>query len=45
MLTDPARTPVTDFESALGSGDEFLNIELFATVAEAQALADRWRWE
>jgi hypothetical protein len=25
--------------------DEFLNIELFATVAEAHALADRWRWE
>jgi putative transposase len=25
--------------------DEFLNTELFATVAEAQALADRWRWE
>ena len=24
---------------------EFLNTELFATVAEAQALADRWRWE
>lgn len=25
--------------------DEFLNTELFATVAEAQGLADRWRWE
>jgi hypothetical protein len=25
--------------------DEFLNTELFATVPEAQALADRWRWE
>ncbi len=25
--------------------DEFLNTELVATVAEAQALADRWRWE
>jgi transposase InsO family protein len=25
--------------------DESLNIELFTTVAEAQALADRWRWE
>ncbi len=25
--------------------DEFLNMELFSTVAEAQALADRWRWE
>ena len=25
--------------------DEFLNTELFTTVAEAQALADRWRWE
>ncbi len=25
--------------------DEFLNTELFATVAEAQALADCWRWE
>ena len=25
--------------------DEFLSTELFATVAEAQALADRWRWE
>ena len=25
--------------------DEFLNTELFATVAEAQSLADRWRWE
>ena len=24
--------------------DEFLNIELFATVAEAQGLADRWWW-
>ena len=24
--------------------DEFLNTELFTTVAEAQALADRWRW-
>jgi transposase InsO family protein len=23
--------------------DEFLNAELFATVAEAQGLADRWR--
>jgi hypothetical protein len=22
-----------------------LNTELFTTVAEAQALADRWRWE
>jgi transposase InsO family protein len=25
--------------------DEFLNIELFATVAEARGLADRCRWE
>jgi putative transposase len=25
--------------------DDFLNTELFTTVAEAQALADRWRWE
>jgi transposase InsO family protein len=25
--------------------DEFLNTQLFGTVAEAQALADRWRWE
>jgi putative transposase len=25
--------------------DEFLNTQLFATVAEAQALADRCRWE
>lgn len=25
--------------------DEFLNTELFATVAEAQGLADRWRWD
>ncbi len=25
--------------------DEFLNTKLFTTVAEAQALADRWRWE
>jgi putative transposase len=25
--------------------DEFLNTKLFATVAEAQALANRWRWE
>jgi transposase InsO family protein len=25
--------------------DEFLNAELFATVAEAQGLANRWRWE
>jgi len=25
--------------------DEFLNTELFATVSEAQGLADRWRWE
>ena len=25
--------------------DEFLNTELFTTVAEAQALANRWRWE
>ena len=25
--------------------DEFLNTELFATVAEAQGLANRWRWE
>jgi len=25
--------------------DEFLNTELFAIVAEAQALADRWRWD
>ncbi len=25
--------------------DEFLNTELIATVSEAQALADRWRWE
>jgi putative transposase len=25
--------------------DEFLNTELFSTVAEAQALADRWRLE
>ncbi len=25
--------------------DEFLNTELFTTVAEAQGLADRWRWE
>ena len=25
--------------------DEFLNTELFATVAEEQALANRWRWE
>jgi putative transposase len=25
--------------------DEFLNTELFTSVAEAQALADRWRWE
>jgi transposase InsO family protein len=24
---------------------EFLNTKLFTTVAEAQALADRWRWE
>ncbi len=24
---------------------EFLNTELFATLAEAQSLADRWRWE
>jgi transposase InsO family protein len=24
---------------------EFLNTELFATVAEAQALPNRWRWE
>jgi transposase InsO family protein len=28
-----------------GLRDEFLNTELFATVAEAQGLADRWRWE
>lgn len=27
------------------SRDEFLNTELFSTVAEAQALADLWRWE
>jgi len=25
--------------------DEFLNTELFATVAAAQGLANRWRWE
>ena len=25
--------------------DEFLNTELFATVAEAQGLSNRWRWE
>ena len=25
--------------------DEFLNTELFATVAEAQGLANHWRWE
>ena len=25
--------------------DEFLNTELFTTLAEAHALADRWRWE
>ncbi len=25
--------------------DEFLNTKLFATVSEAQALADRRRWE
>jgi len=25
--------------------DEFLDTELFATVAGAQALADRWRWD
>jgi putative transposase len=25
--------------------DEFLNTELFATVSEAQGLANRWRWE
>jgi len=25
--------------------DEFLNTELFACMAEAQGLADRWRWE
>ena len=25
--------------------DEFLNTKLFTTVAEAQGLADRWRWE
>jgi len=25
--------------------DEFLNTELFTTVAEAQCLADRWRWK
>ncbi len=25
--------------------DEFLNTELFDTVAKAQGLADRWRWE
>ena len=25
--------------------DEFLNTELFTTVAEAQGLANRWRWE
>jgi putative transposase len=25
--------------------DEILNTELFATVAEAQGLANRWRWE
>jgi transposase InsO family protein len=25
--------------------DEFLNTELFSTVAEAQALANRWLWE
>jgi hypothetical protein len=25
--------------------DEFLNSERFATVAEAQAFAERWRWE
>ncbi len=25
--------------------DEFLNTVLFSTVAESQALADRWRWE
>ena len=25
--------------------DEFLNTELFATVAKAQRIADRWRWE
>jgi len=25
--------------------DAFLNTELFATVAKAQALADHWRWE
>ena len=24
---------------------ELLDTELFATVAEAQGLADRWRWE
>jgi len=24
--------------------DEFLNTELFATAAEAQVLANRWRW-
>ena len=24
--------------------DEFVNTELFATVAEAQGLANRWRW-
>ncbi len=25
--------------------DKFLNTELFITAAEAQILADRWRWE
>jgi len=25
--------------------DEFLNTELFTTAAEAQGLANRWRWE
>jgi len=29
----------------VGQRDEFLNTELFATVAEAQGLADRWRLE
>jgi len=45
--TEPGSPWQNGYTESLNSRfrDEFLNTELFSTVAEAQTLADRWRWE
>jgi transposase InsO family protein len=44
---DPGHPWQSDFAESFHSKfkDEFLNTKLFATVAEAQGLAERWRWK